>query len=367
MSESTPKERPLRPEERVHRPRRGRAGGVAMLLIVVVVLVILVIGISAWGLFLRPATDILAGRHVQLAIPDGTSSADIARDLADAGVVQNANMFRLQVRLAGADSDLKAGVYDLQTGLSYDEAIEELTNGPRIVYTQVTIPEGYVIEQIAARMEEQVGIPAEEFSQLALSGATTEFSDRPYLASGHEGSLEGYLFPKTYSIREGSTARDVIEMMLDQYELEIASVDTTAAQEAGISMHELVTIASMIEREARVSEERELISSVISNRLVKGMRLEIDATIEYILPGNTFRLRNSDLEIDSPYNTYMYGGLPPGPISNPGLASLQAAAAPAETDFIYYVLTDKDGSHTFATNYEDFQAAKKKSKEVFGR
>ena len=144
-------------------------------------------------------------------------------------------------------------------------------------------------------------------------------------------------------------------------------MDTAGAEERGLDLHELVTVASMIEREARVAEERELISSVIYNRLDQGMRLEIDATIEYVLPGNRFRLRNSDLEIDSPYNTYRNAGLPPGPISNPGLASLQAAAAPADTDYLYYVLTGTDGSHTFATNVDDFLAAKRLSKEVFGQ
>ena len=367
MSESNPKERPLKPEQRVHRPRRGKAGGVLAIGLVVTLLVVVVIAVSAWGLFFRPATSVPPGQTLQIAIPEGSSSAEIANRLAERGVVENANMFRLQVRLAGADSDLKAGIYDLQTGLTYEQAIEELTRGPRVVYVDVTIPEGYVIDQIATRMEEQAGIPVDEFRKLALTGGASEFPDRPYLASGHEGSLEGYLFPKTYRIREGSTARDVIDMMLDQFELEMEQVDTTAAQQAGISMHELVTMASMIEREAAVASERELISSVIYNRLAKGMRLEIDATIEYVLPGNRFRLTNSDLQLESPYNTYKYEGLPPGPIANPGLASLRAAAAPAQTEYIYYVLTSEDGSHTFATNYEDFQAAKQKSKEVFGR
>jgi UPF0755 protein len=144
-------------------------------------------------------------------------------------------------------------------------------------------------------------------------------------------------------------------------------VDTTAAQADGFDIAELVTVASIIERETKVARERPLVSSVIRNRLESGMRLQIDATIEYVLPGNRFRLRNSDLQLDSPYNTYRNEGLPPGPIANPGLASLKAAAQPADTDFVYYVLTGKDGSHTFAETNEEFLRAKEKSKEVFGQ
>jgi len=156
-------------------------------------------------------------------------------------------------------------------------------------------------------------------------------------------------------------------MMLRQFDTEIASVDTTQATRRGLSFNDLVVLASMIERESKLDEERPLVSSVIHNRLAKNMLLEIDATIEYVLPGNRFRLRNSDLRIDSPYNTYRRKGLPPGPISNPGLASLKAAAAPADTEYLYYVLTGKDGSHTFAETKAEFLIAKQKSKEVFGR
>ena len=333
---------------------------------VVVLLLALVIGVSFWGLFLRPASDVPPGQPVQIEIPQGSSTAEIGQLLADIGVVGNANRFRYEARSMGADGELRAGVYDLSTGSEYDDVIELLRRGPESVYVEVTIPEGFVIEQIAERVEAETGISASEFLALARGGVT-EFPDYPFLASGYEGSLEGYLFPKTYRIKEGAGARDVIITMLEQYKKEMDSVDTTYSQQRGVSTHELVTIASMIEREAQLASERELISSVIYNRIAKGMRLEIDATIEYVLPGNRFRLTNQDLELDSPYNTYRNAGLPPGPIANPGLASLQAAARPAQTEYIYYVLTGTDGSHTFTTNYDDFQVAKQKSKEVFGR
>jgi len=363
--DGSPKPRGRGSEVRVKR-RPGRAGGVAVFMVVVAVALADVQLVSVRGLLLRSWNDIPDGQAIQVEIVAGATTKEIAVHLAKTGVISNPNMFRVQSRLAGADGELRAGIYDLVSGMPNADIIERLRLGPPIAYATVTIPEGFVIDQIAARLEEQVGISAEEFIALA-HGGIDEFPDREYLEDGYQGSLEGYLFPKTYRIKEGSTAREVINMMLDQFEREIETVDMTYAQERGVFLHDLVTIASMIEREARVPEEREMISSVIYNRLRAGMRLEIDATIEYVLPGNRFRLRNSDLEIDSPYNTYRSAGLPPGPISNPGLASLQAAAAPADTEYVYYVLTGTDGSHTFATNVDDFLAAKQRSKEVFGK
>ncbi len=348
------------------RPRKSRVGAAFALLGIVAALAAVGVVGGWWYLFERTEHGpIVAGEPVTVEIPEGAATASIAMLLVENGVVPNANRFRLESRRAGADGRLRAGEYDLVTGMTYDEAIAALLEGPTIAYVTVTIPEGYVIEQIAARLEEQAGIPAEEFERLAHAGYA-EFP-RDYLQGAFEDKLEGYLFPKTYRIVEGSTARDVIEMMLDQFELEIASADVDAARARGFELHEIVTMASIIERETKVAGERALVSSVIHNRLEIGMRLQIDATIEYVLPGTRFRLTYADLEIDSPYNTYRNAGLPPGPISNPGLASLQAACEPADTEYLYYVLTAEDGSHTFTETWEEFLRAKERSKEVFGQ
>ena len=349
------------------RPRSRTRVGVALALLGLVVLLVAATAAGSWWyVFVRPTVpDVTAGQPVQIEIVQGASTAAIAGQLAAAGVVPNANRFRLESRRAEVDGQLRAGVYDLQTGMAYDQVIAELRAGPVISYVTVTIPEGWVIEEIAERVERDTGIPAAEFEALA-NGGYDEFP-REYLSDVPEGSLEGYLFPKTYRVEEGGTARDVIEMMLDQFETELAGVDIAASEARGLSLHELVTIASIIERETKVAEERELVSSVIHNRLDEGMRLQVDATIEYLLPGTRFRLTNDDLQIDSPYNTYRNSGLPPGPISNPGLASLKAAAAPADTEYIYYVLTDPDGSRTFTETYQEFLRAKELSKEVFGQ
>jgi UPF0755 protein len=326
-------------------------------------LLFVAIGASAyWMALLRPAIDVAPGLPVQVEIPEGASTADIGEQLARIGVVKNANMFRLKATTSGLDATLRAGVYDLYTGMDYQEVLDTLAAGPPIEYVTVTIPEGFTAEQIAARFAEATGLSEDVLRSLMLERAA-EF-DRGFLAANATSSLEGYLFPKTYRVAEGLSERDIVEMMLDQFEIETEGIDLAHPARFGLTSHDWVTIASMIEREVRVADERGLVSSVIYNRLARGMRLEIDATIEYILPGTRPRLLNSHLEIDSPYNTYKYEGLPPGPIASPGRAALEAAADPADTGYLYYVLTAEDGSHTFTVTYEEFLEAKEKSREV---
>ena len=350
------------------RSSRGARARVGVAVIVVsLALMALVVGAFAWNALLRPVAQVAPGRPVTLTVPAGAGTAAIGALLAREGVVSNPTAFRIQASLSGVDGKLRAGTYELVTGTSYGAAIAALVKGPPQRFVELTIPEGFVVEQIAARLESELGIPQAETLALAKEGAREFAEEHPYLGDAHEGSLEGYLFPKTYRVPATATARQVLKMMLDQFDVEFAAVDTRTATAEGFSTHEIVTMASIIEREAKLASERPVVSSVIRNRLSIGMRLEIDATIEYILPGNRFRLTYKDLEVDSPYNTYRNGGLPPGPIASPGLASLEAAASPASTDYLYYVLTGKDGSHTFATNKRDFLKAKERSKEVFGR
>lgn len=316
--------------------------------------------LGVWSFLFAPTVTAAPGQPVQVEIPKGAGSAEIAELLANSGVVANPNMFRLKLRTSGRGGSLKAGVYDLTTGLDYDAVIAQLHEGPPIHYTTLTIPEGYTVEQIAARVEEKTGIPSADFLPLAKSGAK-EF-DYPFLRNLPSDSLEGYLFPKTYRVKVGSTARDVVDLMLRQFAMETDGLDLSYAAERGLTKHDVVTIASMIERETKVQKDRPLVSSVIYNRLSKGMLLEIDATVQYVV-GNKARLLYRDLEVDSPYNTYRYRGLPPGPIASPGLASLEAATDPAQTGFLFYVLTHKDGSHSFAATNAEFLALKAEAKK----
>lgn len=339
------------------RTRRSR-GCLAAVALALVVASGLALGV--WSFLFAPTVTTSPGQPVQIVIEKGTGSSEIAERLANQGVIANPNMFRLKLRMSQESGTLKAGTYDLSTGLGYDEVMAQLREGPPIHYITVTIPEGFTVEQIAARVQEKTGVRTQDFLALAKTGAK-EF-DHPFLASNPTDSLEGYLFPKTYRVKVGSSARDIIDLMLRQFEKETTGLDLTYAAGQDLTLHDVVVIASMIEREASVAQDRPLVSSVIYNRLSKGMLLEIDATVQYVV-GNKSRLLYSDLEVDSPYNTYRNRGLPPGPIACPGLASLQAAAAPAQTGYLFYVLTHKDGSHSFAATHAEFLKLKAEAKK----
>jgi len=305
---------------------------------------------------------------VQVEIPKDSSTETIARTLEDKGVVGSALRFRIRARMLDADGELKAGVYELSTNMPDELVVERLVSGPEIKYSTVTIPEGFTVDRIATRLENETGIDKAEF--LKKAGNADEFaSEHPYLKGAYRNSVEGFLFPKTYRIKEGSTATEVIEMMLRQFDKEVAGVDFSAAEKRGLDFYDTVTLASLVEREARVAKDRPLISSVIYNRLEQDKRLELCSTVDYALnkKERSIRLTLAETRTDSPYNTYRAKGLPPGPIANPGLDSLKAAAEPADTSYIYFVLTSEDGSHTFARDDAEFLAAKRKSKEVFGQ
>jgi len=353
-------------------PKKFRLSGtharrIARLSVVATIALVVAFVAMGWWLLFANQSHVLAGRPAHVDVKAGQSTRQIAHTLADKGVIGNVNGFALLARLTFADGKLQPGSYDLETGMSSGAAIKALMAGPPIKVVTVTIPEGFRVDQIAQRMHDEVGVSKSAFLKLAEGGAKQFAAGHPYLAGAYKNSLEGYLFPKTYEIAEGSSASGIIEMMLDQFDRETERLDFSAAQQRNVTPAEVVVIASMIERESKLDRERPLVSAVIYNRLRVGMRLKIDATIEYVLRDNRLRLTSADLYTPTPYNTYLHKGLPRGPISNPGLASLQAAAHPADSAFLYYVLTGKDGSHTFTTNLADFLVAKKKSKEVFGR
>jgi len=311
----------------------------------------------AWNLLYRPAVTVDAGKTVELVIVKGSGTPRIAEQLAEAGIVDSALMFRYRAREAGADGSLKAGTYEFTTGMGYDAAIAKLEKGPDIVYYDVPIPEGFSAKQIAARFAKRAGVDEGELLSLVTSGAPEFAKDHPYLADAYGDSLEGYLFPATYRVKEGTAPAQIVEMMLDEFDERIATVDLSYAESKNLTLADVVTIASIIEREVRLDREYPLVSSVIYNRLRIKMRLQLDSTVFYTLPEGTKVLTKKDLQNDNPYNTYSHYGLPPGPLGNPGLEAIEAAAHPAKTQYLYFVLTGEDGSQTFATNYEDFLKA----------
>ena len=327
----------------------------------ILAVIIGVLAFTVWSTLYRAEAGVPSGRSVTVVIAKGSSGDVVAARLAKAGVVPNALMFRLQAMMLNATSSMKAGTYTLVTGSSYEAVIRRLQAGPPApVLVTITIPEGWGIDRIAARVEALVHIPAADFVQLAKTGAK-QF-DYAFLDGNPTDSLEGYLFPKTYEVKPNAKAADIIGLMLAQYGKETASLDYGYATSKGLTHHDALTLASIIEREASVPSDRPKVASVIYNRLGFHMRLQLDSTVQFALNGKA-KLSLEDLKTQSPYNTYVNAGLPPGPICNPGLVAMQAALAPAKTKYLYYILTYKDGRQSFATNYADFLVLKAQFKK----
>ncbi|MCL1880075.1 MAG: endolytic transglycosylase MltG [Actinomycetia bacterium] len=360
-----------------HRRRTGKS---TLLRNLIVVVCVLAVGVGIWvnvpriqG-FLTQAffktTEIPAGQLREIRIPDGASAMGIAKILKDNDLITDQLAFIAAVEAKGATSSLKPGNYQLTTGLANERLVDQLVAGPAAMGIKLTIPEGLTIEQTAAVVEKACGIPADQFIKECHSA--NSYADQfPFLKDCPDNSLEGYLFPKTYQIPEGAAASDVVRLMLKQFQTETASLDLSYTASRDLSLRDVVIIASLVERETYQPDERPLVASVIMNRLRDKMKLQICSTVVYALGPNSRDwgvnpLLYADLEVDSPYNTYRIDGLPPGPICSPQLASLKAAAQPQETSYLYYVLTSKEGHHTFCKNAEEFEAANVVYRKVFG-
>ncbi|MGC2130539.1 MAG: endolytic transglycosylase MltG [Candidatus Aquilonibacter sp.] len=274
--------------------------------------------------------------NAQVVVPRGSSLADIASLLESRGVIRNAFVFRVLARVRHADGEVRAGAYAFAPHETPAEILDQLVSGGAQVATWVTIPEGFTALQIAQRLQEQ-GI-----------GRAAAF-ERAF--RGHEG----FLFPSTYLVPLAATPAQVTRMLTDQFAKELPSDAAPLAHALHVTVPQAVTVASLVEREAKIEGDRPLIAGVIYNRLRLGMPLQVDATIEYALPEHKTALSLHDLKIDSPYNTYEHAGLPPTPIANPGLPSLLAALHPAKTDDLYYVYCG-NGHHVFAKTLPEHQA-----------
>ncbi len=324
--------------------------GMRVLALILIFLALLMLGYN--NLIKPPAATPDKG-DIFIEIPPNKTTAEIGKLLQEEGVIKSARAFRLYTRVKGLDGDLKAGEYYFAPGLYLDEVLEKMVSGEHILCS-FTIPEGYTIAQIADYLVEKGFATADDFYREASSGVFDyKFTEG---LPGGGNRLEGYLFPDTYTVRRDTDVVEIINIMLQRFDEKLAEMDYMARLESkGLSLHEAVTIASMVEREARVESERPLIAGVIFNRLNKGMPLQIDATVLYALGDHKPVVYYSDLEIDSPYNTYLYGGLPPGPIASPGEACLEAVVEPTKTDYLYYC-AKPDGSHAFAYTLAEHEA-----------
>jgi UPF0755 protein len=276
------------------------------------------------------------------------------------GLISDADLFRRMVQYLGADEDIEAGVYALRANMTMEQIARELQHG-RMASTTVTIPEGWRAEQIARLLEEVGIVSAQEFLQFVAQGRAEPayLADRP---AGSPASLEGFLFPDTYQFPKRTSAEVVLDMMLQNWDRRVTPEIRQMAEESGRSLYEVLILASIVEREAVVSDERALIAGVYANRLGAGMMLQADPTVQYVkgydAEGKVWwsPLLLQDIEkLVSPYNTYQNAGLTPGPICNPGLDSIVAAAKPASTEYLYFV-SKGDGSHAFAITFEEHLA-----------
>lgn len=314
-----------------------------------------------------------ADNPATVVIEPGSSFNTISSKLKEAGVISNEFFFGVAARMEGVAGNLKAGTFELNSNMTHKEIFAALSKGEAFKSVRVTIPEGLRIEQVAAILEEKLGIPAAEYDTLARTGAPQFAEDFVFLRGAYQDSLEGYLFPDTYDFKEGASANEVIRKQLGTFSRvwSEAAQPNAKAQASGLSDQQILTAASVIEKETKIAEERELVSAVIYNRINRNMKLQMCSTVQYLLPDgdskNKLRLTNADLAIESPYNTYIHAGLPAGPIASPGAAAIKAAFNPSEKDYLFFVLTGKDGSQTFATTEAEFAKAKAKSKEVFGK
>ena len=295
---------------------------------------------------------IAAGQDVSITIPEGASGDDIASILSKSHVIENPKDYYAAVAKEGAEMSLKPGDYALKTGMDAVDVVRQLVAGPNSGAV-LTIQEGLTLEQTAERVEAAYGISKDEF--LAQAKASKYADDYPFLEGAYNDSLEGYLYPKTYTFTGAPSADDIIRKLLDQFVSETASLNLDKGAN-GLSAQQIVTMASLIERETAVDSERPTIASVIYNRLDADMPLQIDAAIVYARGGGNQAVTYSDLEIDSPYNVYKNYGLTPGPICSPSISSIKAALNPDKTDYLYYVASATgDGTHKFSSDYEQFE------------
>jgi len=277
-------------------------------------------------------------------IPSGTNAKEIVDVLEKNEIIRKNNYtFRILIKLLKLEDQLKYGEYDLSPSMNMLQILDKLVKGEVIVY-KITIPEGYNYAQIAELLDKKEVAERETFLKLAKD------SEKPW---------EGYLFPDTYEVPKKYGAENMSKVMLSNFnQIAIENEFTEKAEEIGFSLNEIIILASIIEKEAKFSEEKNKVSSVFYNRLEKGMKLQSCATIQYILETPKEILDENDLKIDSPYNTYLYKGLPPGPICNPGLDSIMAALEPEEEDYLYFVLGE-NGKHIFSKTYQEHLRNKK--------
>lgn len=318
-------------------------------------LLLALVVVQAWNVQCSPVSP-QDQTPVDIVVPEKSSAGEVGQILKQGGLIRSAKSFRFYCRWKGLAGSLKPGHYRFNRSQSMPEMASSIAQG-KVVSITITIPEGYTIDRIGRLLVDKNIVVLSDW-QAALK-QNYDYSFLPPPGGKREQRLEGFLFPDTYTIEEGSKAEQIVNMMLGRFQRAWEGELAGLAQERKKTPLQVVTIASLIEKEARVDAERETISGVIKNRLDRGMALQMCSTVLYCLKQDKDVLSIADTKIDSPYNTYKYPGLPPGPIASPGEASLRAALNPQKHSYLYFVAKG-DGSHYFSKTLEEHNAALKK-------
>lgn len=328
--------------------RKKKSGGLRAV-IIFLLLVGSIVLLTWWSWASKPYSK--TGSDVNITINPGTTADQLADELEQRHIIRSAVLFRWLARSQQGNFKMYAGDYELTPTMTPDEIIKRLIKGTESSNSiRVTIPEGYSTEQIITLLVQKGLGSKEEYTKVV----TEDAFPYPFLEGAPKGihRLEGFLSPNTYFIDLKTSPHDVIDLFLQQFAKGLTPEVQTRLASMKFTVLQWVTLASLVEKEAVKESDRPLIASVIMNRLKINQPLQVDATIQFLLDTPKPKLYNKDLQIPSPYNTYLNRGLPPGPIANPGNASLQAALHPAQTDFLYYV-AKKDGYHAFAKTYAE--------------
>jgi UPF0755 protein len=289
------------------------------------------------------------GAPKRVVIPTGATFRAATDSLVSAGIVSSPSLFRAYATIRGHDRIVKPGTYLLRPGTSWGAILESLTRGWGVIRT-VTVPEGLALSAIEPLVARTLNVPPES---VAAAVRDTTLLERLGIPTP---TLEGYLFPETYQFTDGTSAREAVRDMVAQFEARWDATWDARLDTLNMSRHQVITLASIVEKEARLDEERPVIAAVYHNRLRIGMPLQADPTVQYARGSHTSRVMHRDLEIASPYNTYRRAGLPPGPIASPGLESIRATVFPASVPYRYFV-AHPDGHHEFRVTYEEHLAA----------
>ena len=322
-------------------------------LFVLVVGLLAVSGILCYALLGDRSGGVVAGERlsVYVTVQPGMTASSIGEMLEQRGVIGSRQKFWLIAKLGGEEKKFKAGTYHMYVNMPIREALDVLVGG-EVSMLRFTIPEGFTVREIASRLEREGIVSSKEFLAEAK-----RFGPYRYMKAPREAQFraEGFLFPDTYEVEPGTSAEAILQMMARNFDDKLTDEMREKAEKRHLSIYELVTLASLVEKEARFEDDRPIIAQVFFKRLDINMPLQSDTTIQYLLDAPKEDVTYADTEIESPYNTYQHYGLPPGPVANPGLASIEAVLEPADTDYLYFV-ADRAGHNHYSKSYDEHMA-----------